>query len=220
MSYKVINLPGYISYQQGLNIQKQLFHLVETNAYDGFLVLLEHSPVLTMGIQTEKENLLVSKDYLDTHGIDLFETDRGGDITFHGPGQIVAYPIVKYRELGFRLSEYMHTLEKVIINTIKNHGIKAYAKPEFPGVWVDETKICAIRVRAKKYITTHGLACNVTTDMSNFNVINPCGITEYRVSKLEDFIPNPNLVELKQEVITNFEQLFGVTFDPISLQDL
>jgi lipoyl(octanoyl) transferase len=220
MSHKVINLPGLISYQEGLDIQKHLFDLVETNKYDGFLVILEHRPVLTMGIRTDIQNLLVTKDYLDSQGIELYETDRGGDITFHGPGQIVAYPIVRYRELGFRLSDYMHALETVIINTINEQGIKAYSKSEFPGVWVDNTKICAIGVRAKKYITTHGLAFNVTTDLSYFNVINPCGITEYQVSKLEDFLPNPDIEVLKNTIIKNFEQIFDVRFEEETLDNI
>lgn len=220
MSYKVINLPGLISYQEGLDIQKKLFDLVQANTYDGFLVVLEHKPVLTMGIRTDMDNLLVSESNLKERGIELFETDRGGDITFHGPGQIVVYPIVRYRELGFRLSDYMHALENVIINTIKDYDIYAYAKPEFPGVWVNDTKICAIGVRAKKYITTHGLAFNVKTDLSYFNVINPCGITEYQVSKLEDFVPTPNIDDLKQTIIKNFEHTFQVAFESTSIKEI
>lgn len=220
MAYKVIKLKGLISYQEALDIQMEMFNTVENNTYDGILLILEHKPVLTMGIRTDKNNLLVSESYLQTNGVELFTTDRGGDITFHGPGQIIAYPIVRFRDFKIKLSEYMHYLENVIIDTLSKNNISAYSREEFPGVWVDNTKICAIGVRAKKFITYHGLAFNVTTDKNYFNLINPCGITDYTISSLNDFIENPDIEKLKDQVIESFNTIFKVRFEETTLQDI
>ena len=220
MNYRVIKIKDLIGYQDALDLQMKVFDLVDKKVYDGVLLILEHKPVLTMGIRTEEQNLLVSENYLKKQGVELFETDRGGDITFHGPGQIVAYPILRFREFGLRLSDYMHHLEKVIIDTLDHYQIQAYRKEEIPGVWVNDTKICAIGVRAKKFIVYHGLAFNVTTNKNYFNLINPCGITEYKISSMNDFYNNPNIEEVKDQVIKSFNKVFGVTFEETTLEAL
>ena len=220
MNYKVVKIEGLLSYQDGLDLQAKIFDLVDQNKVDGVLLILEHTPVLTMGIRTEQANLLVSEEYLKQQGVELYKTDRGGDITFHGPGQIVAYPILRFRKFGLKLSEYMHTLENVIIDTLGDYNIDAYNKPEFPGVWVKNEKICAIGVRAKKFIVYHGLAFNVVVNKNYFNLINPCGITEYQICSMNDMKDNPDIEEVKDQVIKNFNNQFGVTFEPISLQEL
>ena len=192
MTFKVIKIKGNLGYQDGLDLQAKMFDLVDQNVVDGILLILEHKPVLTMGIRTEQSNLLVSKEFLKQKGVELFKTDRGGDITFHGPGQIVAYPILRFRKFGLKLSDYMHTLENVIISTLKKYNIKSYSTPDFPGVWVDNKKICAIGVRAKKFIVYHGLAFNVNVDKDYFNLINPCGITDFDICSMNDLYKNPN----------------------------
>lgn len=220
MNYKVVKIPNLIGYQEALDIQLKIFDLVYNNELDGVLLILEHKPVLTMGIRTDNENLLVSEEYLTNMGVELYKTDRGGDITFHGPGQIVAYPIVRIKDFKLRLSEYMHNLEKVIIETCSSYGVKAHSRPEFPGVWVQDSKICAIGVKAKRFITYHGLAFNISTDKKYFNLINPCGITEYPVSCLHEFVKTPNIEEVKDIVIEKFNKVFGVTFKPSTLDDI
>jgi len=220
MAYKVIKLDGLIGYQEALDIQMEMFSLVENRVYEGVLLILEHTPVLTMGIRTDANNLLVSESYLNQHGVELYKTDRGGDITFHGPGQIVAYPIVRFRDFQFKLSEYMHALEDVIIDTLNAYDITAYNKEEFPGVWVDDTKICAIGVRARKFIAYHGLAFNVVTNKDYFTLINPCGITEYQVSRMSDFMDNPDIEGIKNQVIKSFDKIFGVTFEETTLKQI
>jgi lipoyl(octanoyl) transferase len=173
MNYIVVKLNEKISYSDGLELQHKVYDLVENDVYDGVLLILEHKHVLSMGIRSNYDNLLVSKELLKEKDVELYETDRGGDITYHGPGQIVAYPIVKLKKLKLRLSDYMHNLEKVVIDTLSTHNLNAYQRDDYPGVWIDNTKICAIGVRARKYITYHGLAYNVATDKSYFNLINP-----------------------------------------------
>lgn len=220
MSFKVIKINGLIGYKEALDIQMEMFDLVERKVYDGVLLILEHKPVLTMGIRTEEKNLLVSETYLNEQGVELYKSDRGGDITFHGPGQIVAYPILRFRDFKIKLSGYMHYLENCIIDTLSTYGVEAYNRDEFPGVWVNETKICAIGVRVKKFITYHGLAFNVNTDKNYFNLINPCGITEYQVSCMNEFVDNPNIEDVKDEVIKSFNKVFGVTFEETTLEDI
>ncbi|QMS84697.1 lipoyl(octanoyl) transferase LipB [Candidatus Xianfuyuplasma coldseepsis] len=220
MAYKVIQIKEPIGYQEALDIQMRCFDMVDQRQYDGILLILEHKPVLTMGIRTDPNNLLVSKEYLETHGVELYRSDRGGDITFHGPGQIVAYPILRFRDFGLRLSDYMHQLEAVIIDTLATYNITGYRKDAFPGVWVDDTKICAIGVHAKRFITYHGLAFNVTTNKSYFDLINPCGITDYTISSMSDFYSNPNMNAVKQQVIDSFSSIFDVTFEPTTFDQL
>ncbi len=220
MNFKVIKIKRQIPYQEALDLQMKIFNLVDNNIIDGALLILEHTPVLTMGIRTEEQNLLVSEEYLNLKGVELYKTDRGGDITFHGPGQIVAYPILRFRDFKLKLSEYMHKLEDIIISTLKEYDIDAYNKEEFPGVWIKDTKVCAIGVRAKKFIVYHGLAFNVNVNKDYFNLINPCGITEYSVSSMNDFTDNKDIEEVKDKVINNFNKHFGVIFKDSTLEDV
>ncbi len=213
MTFKVIRINGLIGYQEALDLQLKAFDLVDRNIYKGIVFILEHNPVLTMGIRTEEKNLLVSEEYLSQKGVELYKSDRGGDITFHGPGQIVLYPILRFRDFKLKLSEYMHALEKVIISTLKHYNIEAYNKEEFPGVWVEDTKICAIGVRAKKFITYHGLAFNVSTDKEYFNLINPCGITKFPISCMKDFVDKVDMESIKQQVIKSFSEVFNVDIE-------
>jgi lipoyl(octanoyl) transferase len=153
-----------------------------------------------MGIRSNYDNLLVSKELLKEKDVELYQTDRGGDITYHGPGQIIGYFIVKLKKLNLRLSDYMHNLEKVVIDTLSSYDLKAYQREDYPGVWVDNTKICAIGVRAKKYITYHGLAFNVNTDKSFFNLI--------------------DIEKVKDKLIKSYENIFDIKLDEISLEKM
>ena len=217
MNYKVVKINNNVSYGDGLDLQHKVFDLVDADIYDGILLLLEHKHVLTMGIRTNYKNLLVTEQFLKEKGVELFEIDRGGDITYHGPGQIIGYFIVKLKKLNLRLSDYMHNLEKVVIDTLSNYNLKAYQREDYPGVWVDSTKICAIGVRAKKYITYHGLALNVNTDKSFFNLINPCGITDFNVSSLDDFIKTIDIEIVKDNLIKSYEKIFNIKLEESSL---
>jgi lipoyl(octanoyl) transferase len=172
------------------------------------IFIVEHSPVITLGRREESiQNLIASPEELDQAHIDLVHSDRGGEITYHGPGQIVAYPIIRLAEHGLSVSGYVHRLEAIVIATLAELGIEGHADPKAIGVWVSagETvgKICAIGVRIRRGVSLHGLALNVSTDLSGFEHIVPCGLTGREVTSVHKILGEnaPSLVEVKQILI-------------------
>ena len=156
----------------------------------GWLLLVEHNPVYTLGKSGKDENMLVSEAYLRSIGAEFFHIDRGGDVTFHGPGQIVGYPILDLEQLGIGLREYIDSIEEAIIGVCREWGIEAGRVAGASGVWIDgdtsrARKICAIGVKSSRYVTMHGFALNVATDLKYFNHINPCGFVDRGVTSLE-----------------------------------
>ena len=156
----------------------------------GYLLLVEHPAVYTLGKSGHAENLLVGEEYLRSIGAEFYHIDRGGDITFHGPGQIVGYPILDLERIGLSLRDYIDALEGAVIRTVARYGIRAGRIAGASGVWIAEKgaaprKICAIGVRSSRYITMHGFALNVTTDLGWFTRINPCGFTDRGVTSIE-----------------------------------
>ena len=155
----------------------------------GTLLLVEHPPVYTLGKSGHAENLLIGREALEAMGARFFHIDRGGDITFHGPGQLVGYPILDLERIGIGLREYIEALEEAVIRTAARYGIEAGRIAGASGVWIDPQenrprKLCAIGVRSSRYVTMHGFALNVTTDLSWFTRINPCGFTDRGVTSL------------------------------------
>lgn len=155
----------------------------------GTLLLVEHPPVFTLGKSGHAENLLVSREALEAAGAQFFHIDRGGDITFHGPGQLVVYPILDLERIGIGLRDYIDALEEAVIRTVARYGIVAGRIAGASGVWIDPAgqhprKICAIGVRSSRYVTMHGFALNVSTDLSWFSRINPCGFTDRGVASI------------------------------------
>ena len=156
----------------------------------GTILLVEHPPVYTLGKSGHAENLLVGREALEAMGAQFFHIDRGGDITFHGPGQLVCYPILDLERLGIGLRAYIDALEESVIRTVAEYGIRAGRIAGASGVWIVEEgaaprKICAIGVRSSRYITMHGFALNVTTDLEWFSRINPCGFTDRGATSIE-----------------------------------
>ena len=156
----------------------------------GTVLLVEHPPVYTLGKSGHAENLLVNQEALEAMGAQFFHIDRGGDITFHGPGQLVCYPILDLERLGIGLREYIEALEEAVIRTVAEYGIAAGRIAGASGVWIDPgkarpRKICAIGVRSSRYVTMHGFALNVTTDLEWFSRINPCGFTDRGATSIE-----------------------------------
>lgn len=157
--------------------------------FAGYLLLTEHRPVYTLGKSGREENLLVGRERLEAEGAALYRIDRGGDITFHGPGQLVVYPILDLERLGFGLKDYIAALEETVIRAAARYGIAAGRIAGASGVWIEEKgvrprKICAIGVRASRYVTMHGFAFNVTTELDRFARINPCGFVDRGVTSL------------------------------------
>jgi len=178
-----INL-GLTSYKDTWALQKQLVTLRYHSKLPDCLLLTEHQPVITLGRGAHPENLRETRENLSARGIDLVEVERGGDITFHGPGQIVIYPLIDLNNRGRDLHQYLRHLEQVIIITLEDYGLKAGIKEGLTGVWVNDHKLAAIGVAVSRWITYHGAALNINTNLDYFRLINPCGITEYPVGSL------------------------------------
>ena len=182
-----------------------------------YLLFVEHPPVFTLGKSGNINNVLLSEEKLNEIGIEFFRTNRGGDITFHGPQQIVGYPILDLEKFDTDIGHYLRNLEEVIILTLADYGIDAGRSMGETGVWIDpgtkgrERKICAIGVRCSRWITMHGFAFNVNTDLSYFNHIIPCGIQNKQVTSLQKELGREiDMEEAKEKVKQNFEKVFDV----------
>jgi len=181
-----------------------------------YLLFVEHPPVYTLGKSGNAANVLISEEMRSIKGIEFFRTNRGGDITFHGPQQIVGYPILDLEKFYTDIGKYLRNLEELIILTLEEYGIKGDRSPGETGVWIDpaikgkERKICAIGVRSSRWITMHGFAFNVNTDLNYFNYIVPCGISGKQVTSLEKELGYKADVEkVKEKVKKNFEKVFN-----------
>lgn len=186
---------GTIEYKKCWERQQELFSgLVEAKAAGndpgsaGYIIFCEHPHVYTLGKSGQAENLLVDDDFLTSIGASFYHIDRGGDITYHGPGQLVGYPILDLEKTGFGLREYIGALEQSVIETLAEFGIKASRSRGKTGVWIadrrGERKICAIGVKSSRFITMHGFALNVATDLGYFSYINPCGLAAGGVTSI------------------------------------
>lgn len=183
-----------------------------------YLLFTEHPPVYTLGKSGNISNVLISQDEMKERDIQFFTTNRGGDITFHGPGQVVGYPILDLEKFGTDIGKYMRNLEEVVIRTLAQFGITGDRSSGETGVWIEpgipgkERKICAIGVRCSRWITMHGFAFNVNTDLSYFNHIIPCGIVNKQVTSLEKEYGAPVQMETVKEMLKeNFEKVFGAS---------
>jgi lipoyl(octanoyl) transferase len=181
-----------------------------------YLLFTEHPPVYTLGKSGKKENVLLNDDDLKEKKIQFFNTNRGGDITFHGPHQVVGYPILDLEKFYTDIGKYLRNLEEVIIKALEEYGIKGDRSPGETGVWIEpdvpgrERKICAIGVRCSRWITMHGFAFNVNTDLSYFNHIIPCGIINKQVTSLEKELGyKVDIDEVKEKVKKSFESVFA-----------
>jgi len=195
----------------------------ELPATTNYLLFVEHPPVYTLGKSGHMENLLINEDGMREKGIQFFRINRGGDITFHGPGQIVGYPILDLERFYTDIGKYLRNLEEVIILTLRTYGIQGDRSPGETGVWIDpgvsgrERKICAIGVRCSRWVTMHGFAFNVNTDLDYFGNIIPCGIQDKQVTSLEKELGRQvPLEEVKAEVRRRFEEVFDVALRTLS----
>ncbi|MBO5187822.1 MAG: lipoyl(octanoyl) transferase LipB [Alistipes sp.] len=207
---------GTMEYKTCWQLQQELFDARlarkaahETSEDAGTLLLVEHLPVYTLGKSGKQENLLIPQAYLESLGATFFHIDRGGDITFHGPGQLVGYPILDLEMIGIGLRDYINALEEAAIRTVAHYGITAGRIAGASGVWLDEKsprprKICAIGVRSSRYVTMHGFALNVSTDLEWFNRINPCGFADRGVTSIEKELGHEVPMEEVKSLITNY----------------
>jgi len=216
---EILNL-GLIPYQEGRDIQLKAFDRVKSGKTDGILLLLQHPPVYTVGVSGEIEtDSLIPLEELSKRA-ELYKVERGGKTTFHGPGQIVAYPIFNLTKWQKDVHLFVNNLEETIIRLLHDYGIKAGRKPQYTGVWVKDEKICAIGIAVKKWITWHGIALNVNTDLSYFDLINACGIKEFGVVTMEQLGIKEDIEKVKNKMIEKFSEVFDIKFNKINLSDL
>ena len=178
---------GVISYAEGLEIQKELVEQRKAGQIPDQLLLLEHPPVITLGVKTrnDRSNIVASPSVLEAEGVEVFETGRGGDVTYHGPGQLVGYPIIDLKPDRCDVHAYVRDIEEVMIRAAASFGVQAERLPGLTGAWVGNEKLAAIGVRIAKWVTSHGFAFNVNTTLSHFDFIVPCGISDKGVTSLE-----------------------------------
>jgi len=201
---------GLIDYKEAWDLQKKIFDLRVNNNTEDVLLLLEHPHTYTLGKTAKREHLLETGISLKEKQISVYDIDRGGDITYHGPGQIVGYPIINLNNWHKDAHKYLRSLEEVIIQLLSFYNIEAGRDPKYTGVWIENRKIAAIGVKLSKWITMHGFAFNINTDLSLFSGIVPCGIYDKEVTSLEKEIgKKPNLGDIKLLLVDCFKSVFG-----------
>lgn len=217
---------GLLDYQQAVDYQTKIFNniidqklknrkSVNKEITQNHLIFVEHPNVYTLGKSGDINNLLLSKEDLEKKEIQFFNTNRGGDITCHGPGQIVCYPILDLDNFFSDIHKYLRYLEEVVIQTLNEFGIKSERSPDETGVWIEPKqisarKICAMGVKASRWVTMHGFALNVDNDLSYFKNIIPCGISNKSVTSITNEIANQvDKSDVKEKIIKNFENIFS-----------
>ena len=210
---------GLIRYADAYALQQRLAAARKAEALEDVLLLCEHPHVITLGRNAKRENLLVSEHVLRQKGVELHTTNRGGDVTYHGPGQIVGYPILNLGAIKRDVGWYVRMLEETMIRASADFGVTAFRLKGKTGIWVQagkpteaaEEKLGAIGVHISRWVTTHGFAYNVSTDLRYFDLIVPCGIAGYKATSLEKLLScNVSLDEVKPRLIQGFAHLFGL----------
>jgi lipoyl(octanoyl) transferase len=184
---------GVVSYGEGLELQRELVERRKAGGIPDQLLLLEHPPVITLGVRTrhERSHVIATQEALDEEGVEVFESGRGGDVTYHGPGQLVGYPILDLRPDRCDVHRYVRDLEDVLIRTAAAFGVPAVRLGGLTGAWVGDEKLAAIGVRIARWVTSHGFALNVSTNLAHFRLIVPCGIADKGVTSLEKLLAHP-----------------------------
>ena len=201
---------GRTRYADAWTLQQELWTLRQAEAIEDILLLTEHEHVYTLGKSADDNHLLASQEELKISGTDVFQIDRGGDITYHGPGQIVGYPIIDLNNYYLDIHRYLRSLEEVVIHTLSAFGIMAGREKDMTGVWVNNEKIAAIGVKVSRWVTMHGFALNVNTDLSKFERIIPCGIFHKGVTSMQRVLGREIQFEAVKKVIANsFAEVFN-----------
>jgi len=203
---------GKIGYDKAFFIQEYLFNRVLEDKVRGFFILLEHLPVITVGSNRSTSNLVADRDELSRKGIELIQSNRGGDITFHGPGQLVCYPIFDLSRFEKDLTKYVFDLEEIIIRVLSYYGLAGKRIDGLRGVFIGKQKIASIGVRVKKWITMHGFAFNISVDLKYFENIVACGLKDYIPVSLNRILGKDIPIDdVKEQVLRTTEKVFGIT---------
>ena len=206
-----------VTYENGMKLQQKLVEMRQREEIEDQLLFLEHPPVITLGRGGKLDNLLAAPETLQAYGVRFFETTRGGDITYHGPGQLVGYPILHLGEGNRDVRKYVTAIEEVLIRTVAHYGITAERVEGKRGIWVGNDKIAAIGVRIARWVTSHGWALNVSTDLDHFRLITPCGLHGTGVTSIERQIGRPvSLAEVREVLAAQFADVFARELVPRS----
>jgi lipoyl(octanoyl) transferase len=199
---------GFKPYLEALELQKSMVEARKNEDIENTIIFTEHEPVYTLGSRKDAiKNLKVSKETLERKQVPIYKTNRGGDITFHGPGQLVIYPILKLENKD--LHNYLRLLEQTIITVLKTYDLEASTRESKTGIWIENRKICAIGIAVRSWITYHGIALNLNTDLSYFDWIVPCGITDGTVTSLKnEGVKEINKNNLKERFLVEFGKFF------------
>lgn len=211
---------GTVPYEKALEYQENLLAKRIAEKIPDSLILLEHPPTITTGRKGNTGNLLVRKEYLEKHGVSFIHASRGGDITFHGPGQIVGYPILNLKNHEMDIRKHLRSIEEVIIRTLGDFEIEGRRIDGVTGVWVKRSKIASIGIAIRKWVTYHGFALNVSTNLDYFELILSCGITDVRITSIGSWLGNEESIEMDdvvRSVIKNFMGVFG--FEDFTLKN-
>jgi lipoyl(octanoyl) transferase len=203
---------GLVSYEDALALQRSLVDDRRAGRIGDTLLLLEHPHVITLGVRGGRSHVLATAEVLAARGVEIHETGRGGDVTYHGPGQIVGYPILDLNPDRRDVHQYVRDLEEVLIRTAADFGIAAGRVSGLTGVWVGDEKLAAIGVRIARWITSHGFALNVTTDLDYFSLIVPCGIADRGVTSMSRLLGRPvELDKVQERIVSHFSNVFQLS---------
>lgn len=217
---RVFNL-GLIGYTEALHLQDSLVRERIAGNVPDTILLLQHPPTITIGASGGEENILTSRDILAQQGISIFHTDRGGNITWHGPGQLVGYPIFDLGSRGMTLHHYVWSLEKVIIDTLHEFSIPAHRDHKYPGVWVGQNKICSLGIRISRWVTKHGFALNASNDLKYLSYIRPCGIADRGVTSMSQQLGRRIAVEdVVSSLLEHLPRVFRINLREESIREV
>ena len=202
---------GLVEYRESYYLQRKLIQQRLDGGLADTILILEHPPTFTIGKSGSLENILVSQAYLAEEGISLFFTDRGGDVTYHGPGQLVAYPIIDLRDRKKDIRQFVRDLEEVVIRTLNDFSIEAHRDRGHAGVWVNGEEIAAIGLSVRRWITMHGIALNVNPNLEHFSLINPCGFSDRKATSMARLLyQDVPMADVVPRLITHFSDVLNV----------
>ncbi len=206
---------GRMGYDEAHHLQNALLDRVAAGDSPSTLLFVEHPPVFSLGAAFQAENLLFPAAYYEGKGFEVAKTDRGGDVTYHGPRQLVAYPVFDLKPLGADLHKWLRELEETVIQTMAHLGVEGYRFPPHTGVWINGRKACAIGIKVRRWVNKHGIALNCDNDLSPFDLIVPCGIRGYGVTSLSQELGREvSPQEVQPLLLKSFETVFGIALAP------
>ena len=201
---------GVLPFREAESLQQKLVIERQQGRVSDLLLMLEHPKVITLGVSGDRGNVLASEKTLLEQGIKVHQTRRGGDVTYHGPGQLIGYPILSLKPDRCDLHRYVRDLEEVMIRTVNDFGVRALRIPGLTGVWVGERKLAAVGVRVSRWVTSHGFAMNITTDLDDFSLIRPCGIFDKGVTSLAQLADDDvSSVRVADSLVRHFSDVFS-----------